>query len=113
MVAVMVEIHLQSITIIGYESISRLHRQNHSAWNIDVLRLFVMHSFILVLFFFSNICPLHHVHQKPPLGLCVVTMTLPKDWFKSDQTVQQHQSKRARQRHPYRLWSLIKSKGKF
>lgn len=56
--------------------------------------------FILVLLFFSNICPLHHARWKPPLGLCVVTMTLPKDWFKPDQTVQPHQSKRVRQRHP-------------
>lgn len=32
-------------------------------------------------------------------------MSLPKDWFKSDQTVQPHQSKRGRQRHPYRLRS--------
>ncbi|KAB5581451.1 hypothetical protein PHYPO_G00175910 [Pangasianodon hypophthalmus] len=39
---------------------------------------------------------------QPPLGLCVVTMTLPKDWFKPDQTVQPHQSQRFKQRHPYR-----------
>lgn len=55
-----------------------------------------------MLFFLSNICPLHHVHQKPPLGLCVVTLTLPKDWFKPDQMVQPHQSQRFRQRHPNR-----------
>ncbi|XP_053477421.1 transmembrane protein 132A [Ictalurus furcatus] len=39
---------------------------------------------------------------QPPLGLCVVTLTLPKDWFKPDQTVQPHQSQRFRQRHPNR-----------
>lgn len=32
-------------------------------------------------------------------------MSLPKDWFRPDQTVQPHQSKRVRQRHPYRLHS--------
>ncbi|XP_046725567.1 transmembrane protein 132C isoform X2 [Silurus meridionalis] len=37
-------------------------------------------------------------HMK---GLCAVTMTLPKDWFKPDQTVQPHQSQNFR-RHQYR-----------
>ncbi|KAK3554062.1 hypothetical protein QTP70_019181, partial [Hemibagrus guttatus] len=59
--------------------------------------------------FFSNICLLHHVHRKPPLGLCVVTMTLPKDWFKPEQTAQLYQSQRFRQRHPYRHWSRNRS----
>ncbi|KAI4884915.1 hypothetical protein NFI96_013210 [Prochilodus magdalenae] len=41
---------------------------------------------------------------QPPLGLCVVTMTFPKDWFKSDSAVQHHQgSQTFRQRHPHRL----------
>ncbi|KAK2852380.1 hypothetical protein Q7C36_007581 [Tachysurus vachellii] len=47
--------------------------------------------------------------SQPPLGLCVVTMTLPKDWFKPDQTAQLYQSQRFRQRHPYRLWSHNRS----
>lgn len=68
-----------------------------------------MHSFTFMLFFFSKICPLHLVYRKPPLGLCLVTMTLPQHWFKPDQAVQPHQSKRVRQRHPYRLRSRNRS----
>ncbi|XP_072533197.1 transmembrane protein 132C [Salminus brasiliensis] len=41
---------------------------------------------------------------QPPLGLCVVTMTFPKDWFEPDQTVHLHQSSQTfRQRHPHRV----------
>ncbi|XP_049336953.1 transmembrane protein 132C isoform X2 [Astyanax mexicanus] len=41
---------------------------------------------------------------QPPLGLCVVTMTFPKDWFEPDQTIHQHRSSQTfRQRHPHRV----------
>lgn len=69
----------------------------------------VLHYFIQVLFLFSNTCTLYHVHWKIPLGLCVVTMTLPKDWFKPNQTAQLYQRQRFRQRHPYRLRSHNRS----
>ncbi|XP_030643674.1 transmembrane protein 132C [Chanos chanos] len=39
---------------------------------------------------------------QPPLGLCVVTLTLPKDWFDSDQDAQLNPLHTHRQRHVYR-----------
>lgn len=39
----------------------------------------------------------------------MVTMTLPKDWFKPDQTAQLYQTQRFRQHHPYRLRSRNRS----
>ncbi|KAM9477004.1 transmembrane protein 132C [Clarias gariepinus] len=46
---------------------------------------------------------------QPPLGLCVVTMNLPKDWFKPDETIHLKQSQKVRQRHPHRLRSHNRS----
>lgn len=41
----------------------------------------------------SSSCSLIHllVVSQPPLGLCVVTLTLPGDWFKTLQTNQSNQ----------------------
>nr|XP_046183462.1 transmembrane protein 132A-like isoform X2 [Oncorhynchus gorbuscha] len=39
---------------------------------------------------------------QPPLGLCVVTLALPKDWFEADQTTQPYLGPNQRARHTHR-----------
>lgn len=84
--------------------LNKLFTWNPSACCIDVHR----HVWCINFSFF-NIFPLHHDDQKPPLGLCVVTMNLPKDWFKPDETIYLNQSQKVRQRHPHRLRSHNRS----
>lgn len=40
--------------------------------------------------------------SQPPLGLCVVTLALPKDWFEADQTSQPYLIPNQRARHTHR-----------
>ncbi|CDQ58910.1 unnamed protein product [Oncorhynchus mykiss] len=44
---------------------------------------------------------------QPPLGLCVVTLALPKDWFEADQTSQPYLGPNQRPRHTHRHRSPV------
>lgn len=70
-------------------------------FNKPVLVCTAVVCFLFPIFFVSSpflVCP------KSPLGLCVVTMTFPKDWFEPDQAIHQHHGTQTfRQRHPHRV----------
>lgn len=52
----------------------------------------------------SVLIPVCHLDSpsQPPLGLCVVTLTLPRDWFEDDQSSQPHLTPTQRLRHTHR-----------